>query len=219
MRTLSHEDARRVYDKIGSFQDRQAFYEDRTTAELVAHGRFAAASRVFEFGCGTGRFAESLLTEHLPEAATYRGIDLSPTMVGLAHARLDRFGPRAAVVLSDGGPPDSEPTASCDRWISNFVLDLLSEKAIEEVLAEAHRMLVPGGLLCLAGLSTGSTRSSRMAARAWSAIHGWSPELVGGCRPIDVTPYLAPERWLVRHHARLAPFCIPSEAVVAERRH
>lgn len=219
MRTLSHEDARRVYDRIGSFQDRQAFYEDRTTAELVSHGGFATARHVFEFGCGTGRFAESLLTGRLPETATYRGIDLSPTMVALARSRLDRFGERAAVVLSDGGPPVGEPDASCDRWVSNFVLDLLSEEAIDGVLAEAHRMLVPGGLLCLASLSTGSTRSSRMAARAWSAIHGWSPELVGGCRPIEVTRHLAPEQWLVRHHARLAPFCIPSEAVVAERRH
>lgn len=216
--TLSHRDARRVYDRIGSFQDRQAFYEDKTTDELVAHGAFAEADRVFEFGCGTGRFAASLLSQHLPPHATYRGVDLSPTMIRLASERLAPFGDRAEVVLSEGGPPVSEPDAGCDRWVSTFVLDLLSESEIDAVLSEAHRMLVPGGLLCLAGLSTGSTWYAKAAARAWSAVHRLKPDLVGGCRPLDLLPRLSPERWKVVHHVAHAPFFIPSEAIVAQRR-
>jgi ubiquinone/menaquinone biosynthesis C-methylase UbiE len=217
-RTLTHEQARRVYDRIGSFQDSQAFYEDRTTRELVEHGRFETATSVFELGCGTGRFAESLLEKQLPPGAKYRGIDLSPRMFELARARLDRFGTRATVALSDGGPPIAEPSAGYDRWVSTFVLDLLSEADIDAILAEAHRMLVPGGLLCLAGLSTGRAWHTRMIANVWAAIHAAAPELVGGCRPVDLLPRLSPDRWVVRHHAALAPFLVPSEAIVAERR-
>lgn len=216
MRTLSHEDARRVYDRIGSFQDTQAFYEDRTTGELVTHGSFETAERVFEFGCGTGRFAESLLAR-MPPRATYKGVDLSPKMVGLALARLAPFGSRAEVALSDGGPPVSEPAGSCDRWVSTFVLDLLSERETEAVLAEAHRMLLPRGLLCLAGLSPGTTWPSRALSRFWSMVHRLKPDLVGGCRPLELQAFLAPNRWRVLHHARLAPFFIASEAIVAER--
>ena len=217
MKTLSHEDARRTYDRIGSFQDQQAFYEDRTTGVLVAHGAFETAERVFEFGCGTGRFAATLLAEDLPPRAKYRGIDLSPKMTELARARLAPFGSRAEVVLSDGGSPVAEPDGSCDRWVSTFVLDLLSEREIAGVLAEAGRMLVPRGLLCLAGLSTGTTWPSRTVARVWSAVHRLKPDLVGGCRPLELRAYLAPNRWRVTHHAKLAPFCIPSEAILAER--
>jgi hypothetical protein len=38
MTTLSHERARRVYDRIGTWQDTQAFYEDRATALVLAYG-------------------------------------------------------------------------------------------------------------------------------------------------------------------------------------
>jgi ubiquinone/menaquinone biosynthesis C-methylase UbiE len=216
--TLTHEQARRVYDRIGSFQDSQAFYEDRTTRELVEHGAFETATSVFELGCGTGRFAESLLEKHLPPMATYRGIDLSPTMFDLARTRLERFGTRATVVLSDGGPPVAEPSAGYDRWVSTFVLDLLSEADIDAILAEAHRMLVPGGLLCLAGLSTGDAWYTRIIARVWSAVHAAAPELVGGCRPVDLLPRLRGDQWTIRHREALAPFLVPSEAIVAVRR-
>jgi ubiquinone/menaquinone biosynthesis C-methylase UbiE len=216
--TLSHEQARRVYDRIGSFQDSQAFYEDRTTRELVEHGSFETATSVFEFGCGTGRFAESLLENHLPVTASYRGIDLSPTMFELARSRLDRFGARAAVALSSGDLPVAEPSAGYDRWVSTFVLDLLSEADIDAIVAEAHRMLTPGGLLCLAGLSKGTAWHTKMIAKVWATVHALAPELVGGCRPVDLLPRLSPDRWRIRHHRALSPFFVPSEAIVAERR-
>jgi len=214
--TLSHDDARRVYDRIGSFQDSQAFYEDKTTDELVAHGAFNTATRIFEFGCGTGRFAETLL-RRLPETATYKGIDLSPTMVGLARDRLAPFGSRVEIALSQGGAPVLEPEGSCDRWVSTFVLDLLCDNDIDQVLAEAHRMLVPDGLLCLASLSTGSTWCSRMMASAWSAVHQMRADLVGGCRPLELRSHLAADQWEIQRYAAHAPFCIPSEAIVARR--
>lgn len=217
MSTLSHHDARRVYDRIGSFQDSQAFYEDRTTGELVEHGAFDTASRVFEFGCGTGRFAALLFASRLPATATYRGIDLSPTMVRLARERLAALGERAEVALSEGGPPTAEPTAAFDRWVSTFVLDLLSEDDIDAVLAEAHRMLTPNGLLCLAGLSIGHVWYASAVATLWSALHRLAPELVGGCRPLDLRRHLGPQKWQVVHYKAVAAYGIPSEAIIAQR--
>jgi hypothetical protein len=58
---LSPDEARKVYDRIGRAQDTQAFYEDRATAELIPHLELADAQSVFEFGCGTGRFAASTI--------------------------------------------------------------------------------------------------------------------------------------------------------------
>ena len=68
-------------------------------------------------------------------------------MVGLAERRLSEFGDRARVVLTDGGPPASEPPSSFDRFVSNFVFDLLSEADIAAVVSEAHRILRPGNVL------------------------------------------------------------------------
>lgn len=215
---LSHEDARRVYDRIGSFQDSQGFYEDRATGLLLQHGDFGSAEAVFEFGCGTGRFALRLFQEFLSPNATYRGVDISPKMVHLAQQRLAPYSPRAEVTLSEGGPPAGEPPNSCDRFVSNYVFDLLAEEDIRSVLGHASRMLRPAGLLCLAGLSTGVGPLSKAAAGVWSWIQAHRPSLVGGCRPIDLLPLLPESDWEIRLHRKVVAFAITSEALVAQRR-
>ena len=213
--TLSHQEARRVYDRIGSFQDSQAFYEDRALRVLLGHANFEAAQAVFEFGCGTGRFAGRLFDELLPPTAHYRGVDVSPVMVELARQRLAPFAARAEVVETEGGPPSGEPAASCDRFVSNYVLDLLPEAEIRAVLREARRMLRPGGLLCLVSLSTGVGPLTRAVAGTWSWLQSLSPSAVGGCRPLDLLPFLAGADWKVRHPAKVVAFGITSEALVA----
>ncbi|RMH23268.1 MAG: class I SAM-dependent methyltransferase [Acidobacteria bacterium] len=215
---LSHQQARAFYDRFGARQDRQGFYEDAALAELIAHGAWEQAASVVELGCGTGRLAERLLAQHLPAAARYLGVDLSSTMVELARRRLARFGERAAVRRLDGTPEIDLPAASCDRFLSTYVLDLLPLDEVEKVLSEAHRLLVPGGLLALAGLSPGTTLASRLVSRLWSAVHALRPSLVGGCRPLAVRPLLGGDRWRIIHHRVVTPWGIPSEVLIAARR-
>ena len=63
---ISHEEARVFYDKFGSKQDWQRFYEDPAVRDLIGHLSLDAAGSVIEFGCGTGRVAESLLAASPP---------------------------------------------------------------------------------------------------------------------------------------------------------
>ncbi len=48
-------------------------------------------------------------------------------------------------------------------------------------------------------------------------LHRLDPRLVAGCRPIDLLAFLEEGRWKLRHHQPLAPYGLPSEAVVAAR--
>ncbi len=182
----------------------------------MLHGQFGRAESVFEFGCGTGRFALRLFEEYLSPTARYRGVDVSPKMVRLAQTRLESHSPRAKVILTDGGPPVDEPAQSYDRFVSNYVFDLLSHEDIRAVLREAHRMLRPDGLLCLSGLSTGVGVASRAVERVLNFIHALRPTLVGGCRPVDLLPFLQESEWRVQHHVKVVAFCIPSQVVVAK---
>jgi ubiquinone/menaquinone biosynthesis C-methylase UbiE len=216
LNTLSHENARRTYNRIGSLQDTQGFYEDPATARVLQHGNFAAAESVFEFGFGTGRFALRLFENYLPDTASYRGVDVSPKMVRLAKNRLVPFSSRAELLLTEGGPPVDEPADSCDRFVSNFVFDLLSHEDIRAVLRETHRMLRPDGLLCLSGLSSGVGLTSRIIAGAVTWTQSRCPSLVGGCRPVDLLPFLSDSEWQVQHHSKVVAFGIPSEVVVAK---
>jgi SAM-dependent methyltransferase len=105
---------------------------------------------MFECGCGTGVFAERLLSRHLPPQARYLAVDSSATMVALARTRLARFG---------------------ERFVSNYVLDLLSLPDMAHLLAEAHRLLVADG-------------------RLWQVeSHSWfDPACAGGDLDLDAHP-------------------------------
>lgn len=215
---LSPEQARRIYDRIGRAQDWQRFYEDAATAELIAHSAFADAGAVFELGCGTGRFAARLLAEHLPPAATYSGVDVSPRMVTLASERLAPWRGRATVALADGTERVPVPDGGVDRFVSNYVFDLLSPEASRAALDEAHRVLAPGGLLCVAGLTVAERGVARLVSRAWKRVWMRWPQLVGGCRPIHVTDALDPGRWDIRHRGMVVAWGIASEAVIVSPR-
>ncbi len=212
---LGRSQVRAFYDRFGARQDSQAFYEDPCVDRLVTHATFETATAVFEFGCGTGRLAERLLRDLLSAPATYAGADLSPVMVDLARTRLARFGSRAIVHQTDGSIRFPVADASVDRVISAYVLDLLSEDDIRQLLAEAHRVLRTSGRLCLVSLTAGFGVLPRLVAGGWSLVYRLRPSLVGGCRPLRLASFVDPSRWTILHRETLAPFGVPSEVLVA----
>jgi ubiquinone/menaquinone biosynthesis C-methylase UbiE len=214
---LTTEQARRVYDRIGSKQDTQAFYENAALDRLVAAADFKHARHAVEFGCGTGRFALRLLQRELPEQSTYSGFDLSSTMVGIARERLAPYGTRASVTQTDGSPRLPLADASCDRFVSTYVFDLLTGSHIEAVVKEAHRLLSPDGLLCITSLTHGQGMVSKSLMALWKALQRLSAPLVGGCRPIGVSQYVPADKWQVKLSTVLVRWGVPSEVFVARR--
>jgi ubiquinone/menaquinone biosynthesis C-methylase UbiE len=218
MPALTSEQARRVYDRIGRAQDWQRFYEDAATADLVAHAGFDTADAVVELGCGTGRFAAELLARHLRAEATYAAVELSPRMVALASDRLWRWRDRATVSLVDGHATIPARDGAADRFVADYVFDLLGPEETRSKLAEARRVLAPGGLLCAAGLTSGEHGVARNVSRAWRGIWARWPALVGGCRPVRLVDALDPAAWEINHHRVVVAWGIPSEVVIAARR-
>lgn len=215
---MSPSAAQDYYDRFGKKQDSQGFYEDPALDELIAHAGFSEARKIFEFGCGTGKFAVRLLERHLPSSAGYIGYDVSPVMVGLAERRLEAYAERAQVILSDGVVQFPLPDLSVDRVVSSYVLDLLSEKDIRRFFLEAHRVLAPGGRICLASLTTGSTLLSRIVSSLWTAVFQLSPATVGGCRPVHLDAFVDHHHWQVAHQRVVAPYGVPSEVLVLDKK-
>lgn len=208
--------ARAYYDRFGAKQDRQGFYEDAATDDLVAHAGFEEAGRVFEFGCGTGKLAARLLDRQLPPAARYLGCDISPTMVGLSTRRLAGHAGRAQVVLSEGAVRFPVPDRAVDRVVSCYVLDLLSPEDIRRFLDESRRVLVPGGRVCVASLTRGVGAASRLVSGLWTQVFRLAPALVGGCRPIALDDCVDARAWRVVHRRVVTPWGVPSEVLVLE---
>jgi hypothetical protein len=106
-------------------------------------------------------------------------------------------------------------TASGDLREATYVLDLLSDEHARALLTEAHRLLAPSGLLCLAGLTEGVTPAGRVVSRAWGALAQRWPALLGGCRPIELEGLLAPDSWRVERREVITSWGVPTEVVVA----
>ena len=215
-RGLSHADVVKFYDALGSRQDKARYYEDVASADLARHARFEEAKSVVEFGCGTGRFAEDLLANLLPDDATYWGCDSSTTMIGLSRERLARFGKRASLWKSSGESALLWMDASTDRFVSNYVLDMLSADEIAAVLVEANRILREDGLLCLTGLTHGKGPFSKLWTAFWNLRFDVNPKWVGGCRPIALLEFL--NGWHLIHHNVVVTRGISSEVLVAGKR-
>jgi len=212
-RGLSHADVETFYDAFGARQDGAGYYEDVTLAELKRFAKFESATSIVEFGCGTGRFAEEILSA---SAASYWGCDVSATMIELSRLRLAKFGERATLVKSAGETKLPLQDESCDRFVSNYVLDILSADEIESVLGEAQRILKPNGLLCLTGLTFGKGLGSKAWTAFWNLRFDLNPKWVGGCRPVALTGFLS--GWELVHRNVLTVRGISSEVVVAKKR-
>jgi ubiquinone/menaquinone biosynthesis C-methylase UbiE len=210
--------ARRFYDRMGRWQDTQRFYEDAATRRLTVAANFAEAGAVFELGCGTGRYAAGLLARELPREARYLGVDVSPTMVGLARERLAAWAPRAEVRLLDP-PARTLPGAdgSFDRFLAMYVFDLLTADDARALIDEAHRLLRPDGLLALVSLTHGTTPASTAVSSAWGAIATRWPTLAGGCRPIELRELLDASLWRELERDVVTRWAVPSEVLVAVR--
>ncbi len=215
-RVLSREEARAFYDRFGRKQDLQRIYEDPAIELLLQYAGFETACAVVELGCGTGRLAARLLEELLPDDSKYLGLDISRTMIDLAQSRVAPWAERARVERTDGSLTLPVSDGAYDRFLSTYVLDLLSEEDIHAAVREARRVLAPGGRLCLASLTFGETFSSRLACRAWTAIHSLSPRLVGGCRPLRLEAFIGSD-WQSLHREIVCVLGICTEVLTARR--
>ena len=100
-------------------------------------------------------------------------------------ARPSRRGPAARASSSRTARSTCpSPDASCDRVVSTYVLDLLSPADARAFVAEARRVLRPGGLLALASLAPGRTAPARLVTASGRRVWRLNPALLGGCRPL-----------------------------------
>lgn len=116
-------------------------------------------AEVLEIGCGSGAMAAEVLRAR-PDVERYVATDVDPAMAALARRQLAGFGDRAeAQEVDAAGLPFAD--ASFDVVVSWLMLH--HTITWEQVLADAVRVLRPGGLL--AGYDLPDSRRSRLVHR------------------------------------------------------
>jgi ubiquinone/menaquinone biosynthesis C-methylase UbiE len=134
------------------------------TAEIVAYlrryGLLGPTRNLLDLGCGIGRLVEALA----PEVGSVVGVDISPEMARHARGRCDRFA-NVMIIRSSGGDLAAFADALFDLVLAADVFPYIHDAGRELVwrnVAEAARVLVPGGALVVLNFSyRGDTGADR----------------------------------------------------------
>lgn len=101
---------------------------------------------VVEFAPGIGKTAKLILDEH---PASYVGVDQDPQAVALTAEVVGQRGHVTEAKASETGLP----SASADVVIGEAMLTMQGAKMKKAIVAEAYRILRPGGVYCIHELS------------------------------------------------------------------
>lgn len=115
--------------------------------EMVTSAGLRSGQRVLDVGCGTGNLLRATGKRH--RDVELFGVDPDLKMLARAERKLRRAGLRAK--LDKGFAQElAFPDASFDVVFSSLMLHHLDTPSKDEMLAEVHRVLRPGGVLVLA---------------------------------------------------------------------
>lgn len=148
------------------------------TRRMLAAAALAPGERVVELGPGVGRTAELLLARH---PSSYHGVDPNPEGRKQVAAVLARH-PGAEYVVADAAATGL-PAASADLVVGEAMLTIQSDEHKREIVAEAVRLLAPGGRYAIHELAL---RGDRSPAELEAARKELSRTIRVGARPLPL---------------------------------
>ena len=148
------------------------------TRRMLAAAALAPGERVVELGPGVGRTAELLLARH---PSSYHGVDPNPEGRKQVAAVLERH-PGAEYVVADAAATGL-PAASADLVVGEAMLTIQSDEHKREIVAEAVRLLAPGGRYAIHELAL---RGDRSPAELEAAREELSRTIRVGARPLPL---------------------------------
>lgn len=165
-----------VYEREGAFVHKLA-------GGVVEWLNALPGERILDLGCGDGQLTARLASS----GAVMTGVDASPAMVEAARAR---------GIAAEHAPAEKLPftAASFDAVFSNAALHWV--RGQEEMMAEVHRVLKPGGRFVAEMGGFGNVAAIFVAFNAVLARHGY------GNRETDVHYYPTPNAYRRRLQER-----------------
>ncbi|HEX6745645.1 MAG TPA: class I SAM-dependent methyltransferase [Solirubrobacteraceae bacterium] len=155
----------RLYDTVVALTMREATFRGRLAAQVL--DGLAPGATVVDVGCGTGTLAIALAADD----AEVIGVDGDAEVLALAHAKAGADRVQWRKGLATALPL---PGASADRVVMSLLLHHLDPAGKRTALAEAIRVLAPGGRLHVA--DWGRPRDPVMRAAAWALQRVDGPE-------------------------------------------
>jgi len=164
---------------------------------------------VLEVAVGTGLAFVEILRKN-PHGRN-EGIDITEEMLARARRRAEWMGVRNYRLQVGDAYHLEFPDETFDVLINNYMFDLLPVGDFPTVLSEFRRVLKPGGRLLMVNM----TRGERWYHRLWEVVYRIRPAWLGGCRGIQLVPFLEAAGFQVSSREYVSELGFASEVVRA----
>jgi ubiquinone/menaquinone biosynthesis C-methylase UbiE len=194
-----------TYSRLASRYDSWA-----ALSESTARRRLAAIQNgetILEVAAGTGVLFVELLKLN-PDGVT-EGVDLTEAMLMKARRKAARLGAGDYRLLVGDARHLDYPAGRFDLLINNYMFDLLPESDFTTILEEFKRVLRPGGRLVLANM----TKPEHWYQALWERLYRWRPSLMGGCRGVQLLPFVESAGFQSVRREVVSQMTFPSEVI------
>jgi len=207
---LSKDEIQKVYRKIASKYDVWSnLAESEARRRCLEFAQITNGDSVLEVAVGTGVLFQEILKAN--PGGRNEGIDLTVEMLARARKRAERSG-ISSYGLHVGDAYNLEyPNESFDVVLNNYMFDLIPEKEFSAILTEFRRVLRKGGQLILVNM----TRGEQWFNGIWEWLYKIRPSLLGGCRGVELSPYLEKAGFEQIKRLYVSQLTFPSEVLTA----
>jgi ubiquinone/menaquinone biosynthesis C-methylase UbiE len=212
--TISRATARTVYNRLGHRLERAARYEAHAKAEAMSLLNARPGEKVLHLGIGTGNEQAQLVGDVIP-GGTVVGLDIARVLLALTRLKML---PSAPSLLIEGDAtilPFAKATFDC--LFSAYLLDLLPTPDLVPTLHEWRRVLRPGGRIVVVTMTEGIDPASRLFVAWWKVRFRFAPAAFGGCRPLQLTRFIATAGFTDIQQIVIVQRGFPSEIIRAIR--
>ncbi len=205
---LSKDEVREAYRKSASMYDIwSSLTESKARQRCLEVADIKNGESVLEVAVGTGILFEKIL--ELNPTGRNEGIDLTEEMLTRARARAQKSGASGYVLKVGDAYHLQYSDNSFDVLLNNYMFDLIPERDFLAILSEFRRVLRNGGRIVLVNM----TKGSRWFNAVWEWLYKIRPSLLGGCRGIELKPYLEKVGFEKIRREYVSQMSFPSEVI------
>ena len=205
---LGKNEVRKTYEKMASSYDLwSSFAEAKARRRCLDLAAIKNGEYVLEVAVGTGVLFENIL--RLNTSGINEGIDLTEAMLARARERARRTGlSNYNLHIGDAYRLDYTDE-SFDVVMNSYMFDLIPEQDFMTIINEFKRVLRKGGRLILVSM----TRGSPLFNSVWDWLYRLYPALLGGCRGVELSPYMEQAGFEKIYREYVSQIGFPSEVV------
>jgi ubiquinone/menaquinone biosynthesis C-methylase UbiE len=207
---LNKAEVREVYRRVASTYDIWSTLTESKARRLCLElADIKNGDSVLEVAVGSGVLFERILQSN-PEGRN-EGIDLTEEMLDRAKVRAQKTGASNYALRVGDAYQLQYPDNVFDVVLNNYMFDLIPEKDFVAILSEFRRVLRKGGRIVLVNMTKGPTWFNAI----WEWLYELRPSLLGGCRGIELSPFLEKAGFEKIRREYVSQLTFPSEVIYA----